>query len=464
MLSELTRITIIIFFGIFIANRSYADEFSGGDLYVSGQAHFSLLQRSYSSSSYFKRKSQQYTVLDADEHKKTLSTSRFIIEKILKQLQSHRNESVNSQVAWVTNQLIDIPYLYANGMGEGDWQPASAVYKSGALHVNQNPVYRLDGLNCQTFVQVAMALLHANTLAQFDKALLKIAYGAAGNPQDEIVRYYNRNNFVDADFNPINQRNGWLTDVTSQGELASYAKKTSAEITRQKWFLNQEHNLAETIQVLSSAAAPAMVNRFTHVYNHLNFPHFDSEHITIHYLPKETLVRRQANGHFSPNQLLLDKIPTPAVVEIVRDVKKWNLYGINIKDIIGTELTISHLGLLYRQMFKRNDLIYKKTACVYENRYVKKCSVTPVLCQKDHCNELMFAHATDAFPMGFYWYKNSDGKYICSPRIPEHGVRYTSCNRVVALPFYDYLADYQLGSYWNMESSSIIGVHIEKLS
>jgi hypothetical protein len=242
-------------------------------------------------------------------------------------------------------------------MGEGDWQPKSFVYSPDAIHIKQNPVYRMDGLNCQTLVQVAMALYYSNQLSAFDRHYLKIAYGAAGNPDGEIVRYYNRNNFIDADFNPVNQRNGWLIDVTSHGVLAPYSKQIHATITRQKWFLRQRYHLADNIQVLAEASGPLMLDRFKTVYTALNFPHFDAEAITMSYLPKEMLAIRQEDDSFKPNQPLLDKIPTPAIVEIVRDPNRWNDYGIKVKDIIGTEETISHLGLLYRQTFKHGELI-----------------------------------------------------------------------------------------------------------
>jgi hypothetical protein len=90
--------------------------------------------------------------------------------------------------------------------------------------------------------------------------------------------------------------------------------------------------------------------------------------------------------------------------------------------------------------------------------------VVAVTCQKTACNELMFAHATDAFPARYFWYQKPDGNYTCSPRRPNRDIHYTSCNRVMALPFYHYLTDYQLGSYWNMDMPSMLGVHIEKLT
>jgi hypothetical protein len=402
-----------------------------------------------------------YTVLDADQYRQTVSASRNKVTKILQTLTNKHRNDADTQIALIVNQLADIPYLH-NGMGEGDWQPKSPTYRSGAIHTRQNPVYRLDGLNCQTLVQVAMALYHSNQLSQFDKNYLKIAYGAMGNPQGEIVHYYNRNNFIDADFNPVNQRHGWLKDVTSKGVLSPYSKKIHATITKQKWFIRQRYHRAENIQVLSDSSGQQMLDRYKNVYSALPFPNVNEHNIVMSYLPKETLALRQEDDSFKPNQKLLDKIPTPAILEIVRDPNRWNDFGIKIKDIIGSELTVSHLGLLYRQTFKRGQLIYRKISCSVNAEHKQTCSVTAITCQKKSCRELMFAHATNAHHQRYYWYQQ-DGQYSCSPKKPGEGQPYTTCNRVVSLPFYDYLTDYQLGYYTNMDVGSILGVHIEKL-
>jgi|SRR5579885_1976451 hypothetical protein len=453
-MKKLGKIAVLILVSMLLCVQGYA--ISDSDM--PDNTHLALLQSFGTHSSGYR----SYTLLDYNTYKKNLVYSRKRIRQILNTLEPYRNTDANLLVAAISQQLADIPYLHAGAMGEGDWQPTSPVYQPGAEHVNQNPVYRLDGLNCQTFVQISMALLHSRNIAQFDRNILKIAYGAAGNPGGEIVRYYNRNNFTDADFNPVNQRNGWMTDVTSQGPLAVYAERMTARVTRQKWFEYQKKNLAENVQVLAQPNGRAMVHRFMTVYSNLNFPKFDSEDISISYLPKEKIARKQHDGSFQPNQELLDKIPTPAVAEIVRDPGKWNYFRIKIKDIIGTELTISHLGLLYRQIFGYGELIYHKTTCDFNDKNEKVCHVTPVLCQKRQCNELMFAHATDSLPAGYFWYQERNGHYVCSPKQPR-GVRYTSCNRVVALPFFDYLTDYQLGYYSSMDLHSVAGVHIEKL-
>jgi len=402
-----------------------------------------------------------YTVLDDHHYHETVTNSRAKVTHILSVLNRKPATDANAKLALIASQLIDIPYLHQNGMGEGDWQPKSMVYLPNAIHLKQHPVYRLDGLNCQTLVQVAMAFYLSNRLSSFDQHYLKIAYGAAHNPLGEIVHYYNRNHFIDADFNPVNQKHGWLSDVTT---ASPYARKIHANVTRQQWFLRQRYHLTDNIQVLKDSSGPLMLNRFKTIYTALPFPHFDHEDITISYLPKEILALRQEDDTFKPNQPLLNKIPTPAIVEIIRDPEIWNDYGIKIKNILGTEETVSHLGLLYRQTFKRGALIYQKIACNVDNTRKKNCEVTPIFCQKKICKELMFTHATNAYPKKYYWYLSSEGKYVCSSHLPESGTAYTSCNRVVSLPFYDYLTDYQLGYYWNMDVTSILGVHVEKLN
>lgn len=407
--------------------------------------------------------SYQFTVLNPEAYRQNVAQSRARISQILKRLQPYRQQSLDEQVALITQQLIDTPYFANDAMGEGDWQPKSQVYQPGAVHIDQQPVYRLDGLDCQTFVQTVLALLHAKSLDTFDQTYLKVAYGAAGNPNGELVRYYNRNNFIDGDFNPVNQANGWLRDATSQDRLADYSHTLTATITRQRWFLTQQQSLDDHIQVLARSSGEAMVKRFTTVYASLPFPHFDKQPIAISYLPKENLVQRESDGTFAPNHNLLAQIPTPAIAEMVRDVNRWSLYGRKIKDIIGTELTISHLGLLYRQAFKKGELIYQKTTCGYNANGRKTCRVMPVICERTQCHELMFTHATDVYPFNFFWYQAANGQMVCSPFPPPKGVKQTSCNRVISLPFFDYLTEFQQGYYWNMDMPSFLGVHLEKL-
>ncbi len=403
-----------------------------------------------------------YTALDVNEYHQIVAHARTRAQAILHTLQPYRQQSADTQIAVMGNELADLPYIFQGGVGEGDWQPASSVYKPGAAHVMQNPVYRFDGFDCQSFVEVIMALLHAKTLDDFDSQILDISYGAAGNPGGEIVHYYNRNNFVDGDFNPVNQRNGRLVDITTKGVLAPYASETSATLTRQNWFSFQRHNMRAHVRVLENEDAAAMVRRFRTVYSNLNFPHFDSERVTISYIPKDLLALRKDEGGYEPNQALLDKIPTPAIAEVVRDVKVWGKG--RARELIGSELNVSHFGVLYRQTFKSGELIYRRITCDFDAFYQKACHVQPIKCENKECKVLMFMHATDAYPVGFFWYQQNDGNYVCTRTPPAPGANYSHCNRVERIPFYDYISDYQFKFYWYLTEPSILGYHFEKLS
>ncbi|MDQ2995168.1 MAG: DUF1460 domain-containing protein, partial [Pseudomonadota bacterium] len=326
-----------------------------------------------------------FTVLDRQHYEDTVHTSRAKIQDLLNTL--HKYDNANARMGIISRELMDIPYIFSGAAGEGNWQPTSLLYQPGAAHIKQDPVYRLDGLNCQTFVQVAMALLYSNNINAFDRNILKISYGAAGNPNGEIVRYFNRNHFIDGDWNPVNQFNGFLVDVTAYGKLKPYTEIISADLTRQNWFSWQQHNLQGQVRVLNATDGPAMVDRFLTTYSTLNYSDFNFERVSLRYIPKEKIALLQPNGSYQPNLTLLNKIPTPSVVEIVRDPKKWLINGINIKDAMGSELSVSHLGILYRKNFRRGEVIYQKITCTYNAKNEKVCEVAPTLCTKKRCTE-----------------------------------------------------------------------------
>jgi hypothetical protein len=402
-----------------------------------------------------------YTLLDAAQYQQIVTASRDKVQQVLEALQPYRQQNPDAQIAFIAQQLTDIPYTESGAMGEGDWQPGALTYHPGAVHVQQNPVYRLDSMDCQTLVQVALGLFYANNLPQFEKTIVHMTYGAAGNPHGEYIHYFNRNNFIDGDWNPINQHQGFLTDAT-KGVLAPYSAKTSAIISRQQWFANQIHDLGN-VRVLAEKNGPAMAQRFQTTYMNLSYPRFQREKVTMGYVPKEKLALLQADGNYQPNEELLAKIPTPAVAEIIRDAKIWRHGGRLVKNTIGTELTVSHLGLLYRQHFQRGELIYQKITCAAVYRREQVCQVTPVTCEKSHCDELMFTHATISHPDGYYWYQQPSGNFVCSSLPPTHSTRYTHCNRVESLPLFAYLTNFQYGHYWYMQDPSLLGVHIEEL-
>jgi len=402
-----------------------------------------------------------YTVLNANHYNLTVKHARAKVQTLLKELSSQRQLSLDEQVAFITEKLADIPYFYAGAMGEGDWQPNALSYQPGAVQINQHPVYRMDGMDCQTLTQMVMALLLSNDLDQFDTHMVKIAYGAFQKRWGNRVDFYNRNHFIEGDFNRVNQERGWLKDVTSHGPLAPYASTTSILLSRYQWFLWQQQH---AVQVLDAKTGQAMVKRMKTQLADLTEPRARLEKITLTYLPKTGLALPNPDGTYRANTTLLARIPTPALAEIVYDTKQWRVQRKNIKDVIGTELAIAHLGILYRQTFHQGELIYHRIRCAWHaKQHTTLCQVKPIFCDHPQCPTLMFAHATYAYPKQYYWYQQK-GRYVCTSHLPSQVLRYSSCNRVERLPLFDYLTDFQYGSYWYMNWPAIAGIHIEKLS
>lgn len=404
-----------------------------------------------------------FTLINVSDYEHDVSRSRKTIQQILTQLSFYKIQTANAKIAFIAAQLADTPYAYTNAMGEGDWQPDSQIYKPHAVHINQNPIYRIDRFDCQTFVQFVVALLYAKDLGEFDRNIIKIAYGAADDSSLDRIHYYNRNHFVDGDFNPLNEQHGLLEDVTSTGEFAALAQHISATLTRQQFFLFKQKDIAKNVLVLAEKNGMAMVHRLIMTYAHLPYPKFISQQISLSYLPKKILATKNSDGTYVPNQKILDAIPTPSIGEIVYDPERWIVHGQKIKDVIGSELTIAHFGIFYRQTFHAGELIYRKITCDITETEKKVCQVTPIFCKQKECTELMFAHATDAYPKG-YWYGQTNGNYKCSNDRPTKGTNYTTCNRVERIPFFDYLTSFQFGTYWYMNWPAILGVHIEKLT
>lgn len=405
-----------------------------------------------------------YSVINKAGYQHIFNHSRFLISQDLKKLQSKRDLPANEQMRYIADLFENIPYQYSGAMGEGDWQPTAKTYQGGAVHVDQDPVYQVQGFDCLTLVQTMMSMYYSKNLPEFENNLINIAYGAYDLNRADQVHYFNRNHFTDADFNLVNQQRGYLRDVTSVGPLAVFSKKIQINVSAANWLKLQREDPDKYVRVLDQGNGLAMTSRFMNDYPKLAGKDFKNKSLLISYIPKTALAIRTANGNYVPNQGLFDLIPTPSVVEIVNSPDHWSSGGVKIKDMIGSETSISHLGMAYRQIFKKGDLIYQRIMCDDGAKGYTSCEAKPVYCELSYCRELMFTHATDMYPRRFKWYQYPKGQWQCSADKPPKGIHYTQCDRVETLPLFNYLTNNQYGHYWYMNTPAILGIHIEKLS
>lgn len=393
-----------------------------------------------------------YLLLQKNQYKSVVHESQIDVIKILNHFEQQSIKNKDDKIHIVINMLLDKPYSGVSAIGEGDWISTASTYHEGALHLDQAPVYRLDQFDCQTFVQTLLALLHANHLNEFETAYIKTAYGAYRDKNANEIHNYNRNHFIEGDFNRENASLHWLQNVTSNGRLKDMTKNIVFNLSRKKWFLYKSTMNHPLIRVFTVENAKEMINYFNQFYLHLNKSFFISEKIRIDYLPKALLV----------NQDIINAIPTPSIIEIVHDPERWKVNGVPIKFKLGTALSISHLGILYRETFNKNAVIYYHISCANNNELLNNCIVVPITCTQTICHELMFAHATDAYPVNYIWSHDVAG-YHCSRTLAANSVLIGTCNRVERLPFIVYLTQRPLGVNPVMDRPSVVGIHIEKI-
>ena len=431
---------VLIVFLIIVATTIFAEP--GDDIHTSGISKVQL----YATNQYSNNKN--YTVI---EHYSYQPWNRELCA-ITRYLKHHPKDSVTKRIKYIVRQFINRPYAVdTNIEGESDW---SVAKKRGGVHVKQDPIYRTDKFNCQTLVQTILALLHSTTLNSFQHNILEVEYGGGG--AGNAIHYYNRNNFVSADFNKVNERHGFLQNVTP-----SFLPKVHALIDKDNWFNVQAKKLQTSVRVLNDRNGAAMAKRFAHYA--MLYP-FAKKDVVLHYYRKEDLVHCNADlSHCKPNKKNIAKLTTPAVIEITRDANKWMVGGKPIVDIIGTQLNVSHLGILYDQRFHHGEVIYQKITCHFEGNK-KVCQVKPIVCQKTKgCREKMYLEATDAYPNGYYYYQDNHGHYQCTDKAPNSRDNLVYCNRVLAMPIGAYLNSYEYGAYRYMTDPSIVGIHLEKI-
>lgn len=387
-----------------------------------------------------------------------------------KSIVTRKSHNINYLIEVAGKYLNDVPY----GGAEGEGNLCDTTFTHNfCMHIQQDPIYRTDTLNGMTFVELVLGLVNANNLADFQNNIIKLEYGAeanAGHITKWPIAYSNRNNFADGDFNPFNERNGLLTDVTDRGIFHRYASSITANITRARWFAFQAKPdvIANNVRVFDDYSGKHMSQNFSHGYADFYKP----EIVATPYIPKFSLVLPIMNGtskvEYIPNDTLINQIPTPSVVEVIRDDRKWFINGVNIVDLIGSGTSVSHMGFLYHKHFKKDAIIYQKTNCYLNSEQQNICTVTPVVCtQNQGCTKTMMLATTNVYPEGFLWSQNiTSGTYSCTDpsKVPAGAKFLSSCNRVTSMPFGDYITFQDNNVYSYLSSPSIVGFNIQKIN
>ncbi len=218
---------------------------------------------------------------------------------------------------------------------------------------DQKPLYRTDAFDCTTYVSTVLALVESNRLKQFRKAILKVNY------KNRRLAFINRNHFISVDWNPVNQANGYIKDITAQ--LTKHYKVATTLIDRPAWFRRLS---TDRIALMNPAEhlAPASL---------LNMLHADSDYLkptksNLNYIPYTVLFRND-KGKLKLNQTILEKIPSGAIIEMVD-------LGRNMKSKLGTNLVVFHMGFAIKTekglMFRAASLTKKTVSDIPMEKYL----------------------------------------------------------------------------------------------
>lgn len=246
-----------------------------------------------------------------------------------------KTHHIPKRIEIISGFFLGKPYVH-DPLGEGKNAP-----------FDQDPLYRTDAFDCLTYVSTVLALAESYNLNQFKKNILKTQYFQA------IPTFVNRLHFTDADWNIVNQKNGFIKDITpsfKNEKGATIAKMVQTFINKPAWFQKLPASRLNFIQPLTPREEQVRLNELHQLSQQVK-----AEKITVAYLPLTTLF----NAKGEPNLFVFNQIPSGSIIEIVRP--NWNL-----ENLIGTRLNISHLGFAIRSS---QGLVFREASSL-ENRVI----------------------------------------------------------------------------------------------
>lgn len=253
-----------------------------------------------------------------------------MIQKIYRQLNSQPPATMSDRIEFISAELLDQPYLLG-ALGEG----IKGTY-------DQSPIYRTDAFDCETYVDVVLAIALADTPETFQHRIRQIRY------KNGQVSFLTRNHFLSLDWNQNNQRQGFIQDYTQKiknRHNQPIAKTTQALINKPAWY---QHFNVERIKInaLSETERLRRLNQLKQAGQSL-----ESIVATIDYIPLSVLFDPTGK----PDLSLFNQIPNAAIVEIIRP--NWDL-----RKQIGTCLNASHLGFA---IWKNNQLMFRQASSIH---------------------------------------------------------------------------------------------------
>jgi hypothetical protein len=260
------------------------------------------------------------------------------INRVYQDAEFKHLQSRVDKLEWVSKKFLGRPYVL-NNLGDG--------FNAA---IDQYPLYRVDVFDCETYVEMMLALANANNVDEFKKQVINIRY------QHLPATFLNRNVFPEVDWNHSNEEKGYIKDITADIvdkhgqpiyqissvyiDRAGWLKKLSSYDCRKR-NQNQKMDKVKNIHKMQKEG------------QYLKGELAETKYLTINQL----------------NEMTLSQIPNGTIVEMVR--RNWNT-----KSSMGTDLNISHMGFAFWKKgvlyFREASSIYHRTVDVKLMDYVKQ--------------------------------------------------------------------------------------------
>lgn len=241
------------------------------------------------------------------------NTNKQIVE-ILENLQHMRFKSFTDKVAYINQLFFNKPYTF-NALGEGS---------KGEF--DNNPLYRTDAFDCETYVDTVIALALASDLKSFQDMIRNVRY------KDGNVKFTDRNHFTCLDWNQNNQKQHITKDITNSitgKENQHIAIDAKTYIDKPNWYKTMP---IERIRLQGEKDK----NREKKLISLRKKGKKQKKSLSIiPYIPlKEIMPTADEVAMY-----IIQQIPNGAIMEIIRP--NWDLCK-----VIGTHLNVSHLGFV----------------------------------------------------------------------------------------------------------------------
>lgn len=246
------------------------------------------------------------------------------INRVYQNTEFRQKQSRVEKLEWVSQKFLGRPYVL-NNLGDGF-----------NASIDQYPLYRLDEFDCETYVEMMLALAYSNNFEEFKKQVLNIRY------QQLPEVFLNRNVFPEVDWNRSNEKKGYIKDITADivdRKGQPIYQVSSVYIDRAGWLKkltpydcrkrnqNQKMDKVNNIHEIQKEGK-----------------NLKGELAETKYLPVNEL-----------NEMTLSQIPNGTIVEMVR--KNWNT-----QSSMGTDLNISHMGFAF---WKKGILYFREASSIF---------------------------------------------------------------------------------------------------